>query len=315
VVGLVQKVYGDSYLHQELYRAERITELNQLGKLVSVVALSADSGVVGHYALERPELGQIAEEGEAMVHPEHRHHHLMEEMRGLLESEAHRLGLTGLFGQAVTNHVFTQRTVERYDLRLCGLSLGATPRSFHNMPKPLTQRMSLLLYFKYLRPPSKSVAYLPAHHQHIIKRIYDQFNLAVEYPEPAAPTGTGRITANFDSSLCEGMIRVEQIGAETAMELGRITRHMCLTASVETCFLELPLSQVGTPHLCHAAEQHGFFFSGIGPCFAADGDALRLQRLNVPLDTSQLQLESSFARELVSYVESERQRVARGRQS
>jgi hypothetical protein len=58
-------------------------------------------------------------------------------------------------------------------------------------------------------------------------------------------------------------------------------------------------------------EKDGFFFSGIGPDFAADGDALRLQYLTTELDVSLLQIEKPFARELARYVASERERTKR----
>src|SRR5262245_34460532 len=112
VAELVRCIYGDSYqmVHPEIYHPTQILRLNSTDELVSVVALDATGNVVGHYALERPEPSSIAEAGEAMVLPEHRHHQLMERMRAQLEEEAHRLSLAGIFGQAVTNHLFTQKS-------------------------------------------------------------------------------------------------------------------------------------------------------------------------------------------------------------
>src|SRR5262249_60364370 len=93
VVNCVRGVYGDSYLiHTELYHPEQIVKLNEVGSLVSVVARDGDGDVVGHYALERPDLqSAVAESGEAMVLPEHQHHRLLERMRVVLEEEARRL--------------------------------------------------------------------------------------------------------------------------------------------------------------------------------------------------------------------------------
>lgn len=317
VVECIRRVYGDSYVHPEVYDPGRILKLNESGELVSVVSLDGKGSVVGHYALERPGLGQIAEEGEALVLPEHRHQHLMEAMRELLETEARRLGLTGLFGQAVTNHLFTQKVHERYALWPCALSLGASPRSFHNMPEPLPQRMSLLVAFKYLQPPARIVSHVPAHHQAICARIYDQFQVPVDFCPKAPPwqggESQGQITVALDTRQQEAMIRVQRIGADTAAAVSHARQEACAKAQVEAVFLELPLAQPGTPDLCRSAEQDGFFFSGIGPRFAADGDALRLQWLNVDLDIALLQIENPFAKELVAYVGRERERVGKGR--
>src|SRR5262245_56967385 len=277
VTECVRRIYGAGYFHPELYDPDRIVRLNETEELVSVVAVDAGGRVVGHYALERPDLGPLAEEGEALVLPEHRHHRLMEAMHGLLEGEALRLGLTGVFGQAVTNHVFTQKVHERFGLVPRGLSLGALPRSFHNMPEPPPQRMSLLLGFKYLRPPPRAVAYAPPHHRATCARIYRQLGAPVELrePGPAEAEGPGRVEVTFAPELQAGLIRVRRAGEDTAAEVRRARRGLCEGSGAEAVFLELPLARAETPALCRSLERDGFFFSGIGPHFAADGDALR----------------------------------------
>ena len=237
----------------------------------------------------------------------------MEALRGLLEEEAHRLGLTGLFGQAVTNHVVTQKLMERFGLGVCGLSLAALPRSVHNLPEPLLQRMSLLLGFKYLRPPAPAVVYAPARHRAICARIYEQLRVPVEFREPHAAEGPGRVSVKEFATWQAASIEVDRVGAATAAEVCRVRRSLCATAAVEAVFLELPLAQPGTPELCRAVEQDGFFFSGIGPCFGTSGDVLRLQFLNVDLDIALLQLHGRFACELAGYVARERERVAKPR--
>ena len=105
-------------------------------------------------------------------------------------------------------------------------------------------------------------------------------------------------------------MRVQHQGPTTAAALRRVRRELAESSGAEAIFLELPLGEPGTPALCMAAEQEGFFFSGVGPCFAPGGDVLRLQYLNTPLDTERLQIASPFGGELCAYVEAERQRVA-----
>src|SRR5581483_3959174 len=258
---------------------------------------------------ERPGLGVVAEEGEAMVLPEHRHEHLMEGMRGLLGQEAHRLGLIGLFGQAVTNHVFTQRVHDRFGLRPCALSLGELPRTFHNMAEPLPQRMSLLIGFKYLRMPTQVVVHLPDHHRAMGSRIYDQFQVPVELQKPSAAEGLGQVVVDAVPEQQAATIRVLRVGADTAADISQARRKLSEKSNTEAIFLELPLAQSGTPQLCQAVERDGFFFSGIGPSFAADGDVLRLQWLGVTLDLALLQIENPLSKELLAYVASERERV------
>lgn len=303
--------YGDTYTVPEMYHPEKLIALNQKEELISVVALDEAGQVVGLLDLDRRDHTAVAECTDAMVLPEHRHHHLMEQLRAMLEQEAHRLGLTGTYGQAVTNHVFSQRAEEHFGSRLCGLILAAEPRTFRNLARDMPQRVSELLYFKYLRPPVKPPAYVPEHHQAICARIYGQFGLNLECREPKPATGPGEIRTRYLPQERWALIQVLRVGADTAAEVSRLRRQFWEHSKTDALYLDLPLNQPGTPELCRAVEAVGFFFSAIGPCFCEDGDALRLQWLNVTLDTSLLQIENPFGRELVAYINQERQRAGK----
>jgi hypothetical protein len=310
VVNCVRGVYGDSYLiHTELYHPEQIVKLNEVGSLISVVALDENGQVVAHYALERPDLKSVvAESGEAMVLPEHQHHHLLERMRVLLEAEAERLGLVGIFGRTVTNHLFSQMAVERFGELPCGVSLGRTPKTFRNMQETLPQRMSIVFYFKYLRQPKPIALHVPARHQDICRRIYDQFGVSVSLADSVQPTDNGQIEVDYHSELQRATIRVRRCGQDTSEEIRKLGRELC-DQGAEVIFLELPLSDSGTPEVGAGAEGNGFFFCGIGPSLLPEGDAIRMQCLSVKLDPSLLQIKNPFARELLSYVDNERRRV------
>lgn len=304
----VREIYGESYVHPELYDPEQLLRLNATGELVSVVALDRQDRVVGHYALERPGLPPIAEGGAAMVLPACRHHQLMERMRELLEAEAVRLELAGLFGHAVTNHIFTQRSDEHFGEHACAVSLGWSPRTFHNLPEPLPQRMSEILYFKFLRAPRATRVFLPARHQAICAEIYAQLSVAVEFAPPAPAAEQGTLQVDYRSDLQRAVIRVQRVGCDTVRQVGK-TLETLIPAGVEAVFVELPAAQPGTPETSEALAEQGLFFSGLGPCFAADGDALRLQWLRDPIDPSLLQIVSPFAQQLLTFAMQDRARV------
>jgi hypothetical protein len=312
IVECVRRIYGDSYVHPELYDAEAIRRLNAGGELVSVVALATGGQIVGHYGLERPNLGVIAETGEALVLPDHRHHQLMEWMRTLVEQSAGQLKLKGLFGNVVTNHVFSQRVVERFGERPCAIDLGWSPRTFHNTAAAMTQRLSEVVYFKYLDVPEQAVAYLPQRHRLMCLEIYEHLVATVELrPVPAEIErmhGCASIERRDD--LQRAIVRVQSVGQDSASALSDALESF-QHSGIEAVFLDLPLADPAAPILCEQAESLGFFFAGVCPHFAPSGDVLRLQWLNVELDESQIQLESPFARKLLDYVSAERRRVSR----
>ena len=67
----IYEAYGRSYPNPDLYIPERIERLNKEGRLHSIVCTSPAGEVVGHYALERPDLGAVGEAGQAVI--DHRH--------------------------------------------------------------------------------------------------------------------------------------------------------------------------------------------------------------------------------------------------
>ena len=312
VVRLVEGVYGDTYYPRDLYTPEQIVHLNESEKLVSVVALDSALQVIGHYALERPDLGAVAEASDAIVAMGYRHHHLFEEMRPLLREEGKRLGLTGLVSYAVTNHPFTQKAEDHFGSHPCGVALGLWPRSFHNMPAPLTQRMSFVIYFDYLSPATH-VVHVAAPHQEMISRIYQQYGISHELCEIAPRVETGDIVLEHEPEVQTGTIRVRRAGADTAASLRQACEKLCDGCGTKAVTLELPLGQPETAEVCRAAEEAGFFFSGLGPAFAADGDALLMQFLTEDIDLSLIEIENPFAKDLLAYVGRERERVQKAR--
>jgi anti-sigma regulatory factor (Ser/Thr protein kinase) len=309
---LVFRAYGYTYPIEDLYYPDRIVSLNEVGKLFSVVAESASGEIVGYCALKRPTPGPVAEVGQAVVNRAHRGRKLLERMHAVLEKEALKLGVTGLAAFSVTGHVFSQKSSESLGSKVCGLLLGLLPhtvvfRELRDEPPP--QRESCLLYFKYLKPPGMSRICAPERHHEILRRIYDQLEIPVEFKHPGPVDGAGLIEVHANSALGVGEIFVKQIGTETVAEVRQARRDLCDLAGAAAIYLQVPLSQSGAPELCHLVEQEGFFFSALYPGFAEDGDGLRMQYLNTQIDFSRLQLNHSRARELLRYVEQERARV------
>jgi hypothetical protein len=301
VTRLIELIYGNSYYPRDLYDPMQIVRLNSAGKLVSVLALNAAAEVVGHYALERPHLtAVVAEASDAVVRPDCRHHHLMEQMRLVLRQEAQRLGLVGLVGYPVTNHLFSQKADEHIGAHPCGVALGLWPNSFHNMPEALPQRMSFVIYFRYLRSP-EPVVHVATRHHPVCERICRQYGVPVQPCDPAPPTGAGDVTLEHEPEVQAGTIRVHRVGADSAAAVREARVKLCDGFGARALTLELPLAQPGTAEVCRAAEEDGFFFSGVGPAFAADGDALLLQFLADDLDLSLVQIENAFAMELLAY--------------
>lgn len=305
IPALVTAVNGPSYIHPEIYHPDQIVELNRSKRLLSVVALYGEAQVVGHCALERPRLELVPEIGEAMVLAEHRHHHLLDRMRDELEAEARGEGLFGIFGNAVTHHVFSQKSEERAGGVPIGLLMGASPAAAHRINLP--QRVTLLTYLKLLgeRPPM--TAYPPARHRELLGAIYQRCARPVTFGRPAEPgPGAGRIATHIDPAMGRGTLIVLEIGSGTAEQIGAARDDM---TEAEAVYAQIPLSNPAAASLCDNLERRGFFFGGIAPGEPARGDFILMEFLRAPLDPALIQADSAPARELLAYVSGERARA------
>jgi hypothetical protein len=233
-------------------------------------------------------------------------------MRVFLTEEAEKLGFQGIYSQPVTSHVYSQRVNERFGSRVAGITLGLVPRELRFKKiksEPLPQRETVMLYFKSLGEPRRAVIHAPGHHRKMLERLYTNLERSVTFEVGVPLAGPSRVSVHFHKGLEAGFIRFTRVGIDSPAEIRRALGDLTDLAGAEVVYLELPLAQAGTPELCSVAEELGFFFSGVGPCFAPDGDTLRLQYLNTELDIGRLQLYSPFAKELAAYIATERERV------
>jgi len=299
---LTERVNGPGYLHAELYHPDRLVRLNNSGELISTVAVHNDGAVVGHLALERPGLGPLAEAGEAMVLPEHQHHHLLERMKTFLDEEGRKIGLAGVFGNAVTFHVFSQRVEERDHSVPTSLMLAASPAHAHRIAGDYPQRVSLLSYFKYLGDAGGTVVHIPERHREIVSRMYELLGRKLQFGTPEAPSGSGTLAISYEPSIQRATIRVDEPGQDSVAQIDETRRRLIATTAVEAIYLELPLDDPMSAALCEEAERLGFFFSGIAPQAIDSGDRIRLQLCKSPIDLSILQIDGQFANELMAHI-------------
>lgn len=305
--------YGYSYKNEAFYRPEGLVDLVGTGRLISYVAVTESGEVAAHAGLLRPEPVPMAEMAVLVVSPAHRGRGLMGALTTALTEKANELGLFGIALNPVTSHAASQRQVLGFGAKPCGMDLAACPpRQFKAMglDKAAPQRESYLHCFMYLKPPPAAVAHVPAHHQEMAGRIYAQFDRALTLAGPDEGAAPGDYKVSFDRGLLKGSIRVVRAQARQWPEILRAAVDLLDIAGAEAVSLDLPLAQPATPLISELAEAAGFFFAGIWPHGAPDGDMLRLMRLAVPLDLEQVRIHPGFGRELFDYVGAEMQRAA-----
>ena len=323
VTQLIYRVYGYTYPRVDVYYPERLAHNIQTGTHLGVVAVAADGEIAGHAGIIRPNLGPLAELGLLAVAPLHRGQGLKQRLGERLQEEIRRLGLLGLYAEAVTVHTISQETCEAQGFHVAGIELLHAPIHFKKLEiiqhelgyqdntsgQGFQGETALVFYFTHLAAPETTRVCAPDRHREILAKIYGNLGLPVEYLEPGPLAGLGRLAVQYNQKYCAGFIQVNRIGTDTFPEIEQACRDLCDLAGAAVVFLDLPLAQGGTPELCDAAGSVGFFFSGVRPRFASDGDFLRLQYLNAPVAPERIHLASPFARELLDYILRDRARV------
>ena len=301
------KSHGYTFFDEHIYYPERIVELNREEHMISAVAVRGDATFMGHAALVRPHPGaRIAELTFVFVNVEYRGQGCMTRLCDFLFSPPRNDGLIGIYAYAVTNHVFTQKVMLKHGFNDCGLLLATSPATwkFKGMAE-ITQRISVILSYKYLIPPRPLTLYPPLHHRSMVEKLYRNIGAEHHYARPSTAITAAEEESKIETEIYPAEtcaeIAVLRPGPHIAREIHSLLRKLCLR-QIAAINLFLNLEDPATYRLTAELELLGFFFAGILPG-ASCGDALILQYLNnVELDYGKIQAHSDIARELLVYV-------------
>lgn len=313
-------VYGYSYV-ETVYFPERVRGLVEQGLLISHVAVTAEGDVIGHQGLkkEQPE-SRVANICMGIVDPRYRGRRLFERLKDMAFREARARGLTGLYGEAVTLHPYSQKANFATGGRETGMLLAYVPEGFtfkkiKDGEESALTRQTAVLFYNPLNPgPARSV-HAPARHRHMIQRIYDwaglERNLADAAPQArAALSPHAEITVEVARSFGQAVISVVAPGLDLAEQLRAQLEELKLSR-IDVIYVDLPLAHPATELLAEEIEACGFSFCGLYPEKHADGDLLRLHHLNnVRVDPARIITVTDMGRDLLDYVIAELKHTA-----
>jgi serine/threonine-protein kinase RsbW len=307
---IMYKTYGYTYPYEFVYYPEKIVALNASGAIYSAVAATDRGEIAGHCALrswsENPEIVEMVA---GMVRPEFRSLGCFAGITDFLIAHARSEGRLGIFGQAVTNHVYSQRSGHQAGLQDCAVFLGQIPLTadFKSLTGTSSQKISMVMGFKFLRPPPARILYPPEHHANMITTIYGDLGLEPQLKRNRMAAAAVKqkhavFHINLIGSLQFARISITCYGDDIITELKTKVKALCLK-KIEVIHLFLNLSDPLTALFGGQFESLGFFFAGVLPAGLPGGDALILQYLsNVPIDYGRIQLESDRAKQILTYI-------------
>lgn len=303
------KSHGYSFFDEHIYFPEKLVELNESGEMISAVAVTKDNIFMGHAAFlfQYPE-DKIAELTFVFVNVEFRGQGALNRLNEYLFSVPSKRELRGVYAYAVANHPFTQKAMVRYNINDCGILLATSPASwkFKGISDDTSQRISVVLAFRYLIAPTAKTLYLPKKHSEMIPKLYKNINCNVnEYIVPENNTielpDEGEMTVAINELESCGEIHIIKFGKNTVKEIRKATRKMCCD-NIACINLFLNLENQTTAFITEEIEKLGYFFAGILP-ESKIGEALILQYLNnIDFDYSKVIAYTDVAKEMLEYI-------------
>lgn len=303
------KTHGYTFFDDHIYYPERLVEMNRTSEMISAVAVTRDNIFMGHSALlyQYPE-DTIAELTFVFVNVEYRGQGALNRLVDYLFQVPKKRELRGIYAYAVTNHIFTQKSMIKFQINDCGLLLATSPASwkFKGISEGASQRISVALGFRYMMPPVPYNLFVPEHHKEMVAKLYQNLGASHNFMAPSAdsleydcPVSVINTGVNELEGCAE--IFIATYGSDIRLQLRKILQGFCVQ-QVSAINLFLKLKDPMTYWLTSEFEALGFFFAGILP-ESRIGDALVLQYLNnVDLDYSKILLVSDVAKELAAYI-------------
>lgn len=307
----IYDAYGRSYPNPDLYIPDRIERLNREGRLHSILCTASDGEVVGHFALERPDLGPIGESGQAVIDHRHRGHGLMGPMRAAVEAAGADLGLLGIWSQPTARHPVSQRMNLKFGSFPSALCLGTTPAaaslrggvSGQREDTSMPARHSCFLYWHPLTAEPPVVAYVPSAYAPLIERLYAVRGRIANVKTDAVgltPSGHSPVHTRFDNVRSVAWVTIDAVTTGSYDAILAAVDAMEKGAGAATIFIDLPIDDPGTADLSTNLLATGIRFAGIGPRFRKVDDArraedvLRLQHNPAPVDIEGLVVEGEI---------------------
>jgi len=270
-----------------VYDARYIIRQQEAGLMYRVVVVDACEKVVAHQALYRLEetYRGLYEAGHGMVLREYRGEGFNDVMLGYIARILiPAVGMEELWGESVTNHVFTQKSGIKVGGKEWGIELEVMPSDSYETEQSASGRVSTVVQSIVIRDKFHTV-FLPAPYEEILRKIYDtgkRKRQLVVSAEGLPEAGNTRCTETFIAGA--GVLRMTLLDAGPDADevfASIVKKYTAEGAVVHQVFLPMDQPWVGV--LTEILNRQGFFFSAIMPRWF-DADALLLQKLAQPTD-------------------------------
>ncbi len=312
LVALFHAVYGEQYPIRLFYDPAAIIEANREGIYISLVARAEGGKVVGvtHLFPSAP-FPHLYEAGVGLVLKECRNMGINKQLLHFLYEEfvPRTDAIHEVFGEAVCNHPYMQKSLASFDNISTAIQVGLMPAAAYAKEKSAEGRVSTINQFRSYRPRPHRV-FIPVRYEQELRRIY-----ACLACERDILVSTDRIPGD-QSSKAEmkifdfagvARISIPLPGEDMLSRLDELeAQARGRKAVVHQIRLDLSVPWVG--ETVERLRERGYFFGGLLPRWF-DSDGLLMQRLEDSVDFSSIVLALEEDHRLLSSIQEDFEQV------
>lgn len=313
LIDCVRRCYGDSYPNSLMYDAEQLKVAVENGLMHSIVARHQDGHIIGHCALTFDGANNTCPEaGKMIVDPDYRGHHIAELMAKKRIELAKELNLPGFWTECVTNHPYSQHEMITFGAKETGVLLGASPSTIHmeGLENFSDTRMSLLTLYLSIKDASHQI-YIPPHHADLVRQLASKINVQRTILHPLVDgIGKTQYLTEINQPIQTAHLKIQHIGEDFISSLSQELENLS-HQNLASIFLDLPINQESAARAHTELERMGFIWGSWIPNYSANGDILRLQKINQAINPVEIICARPEGEIIKSYVVSEWEKVAK----
>ena len=312
LIECIQRCYGDSYPIKIMYDKDKLTELIHSNLMHSVIAKNEAGQIIGHCALTFEGAHNTSPEaGRMFVDPAYRGHHVSEALAKKRLDMAKELSLIGLWAACVTNHPYSQDEMITMGGFETGALLSVSPPDvvMQGLQNFSDSRRSVITFYLPLEHNTQTI-YVPSQHADLMNHLSEQTQLKrVILDSESLGSGKTELVVDIHELNLSANIEIHHIGSDVIDALNK-ELHKLDPMDLAAVFLILPINQSAAAKACSELESIGFFWGAWIPNYSAQGDIIRLQKMNSPINTEEIICARAQGETLKKYVLSEWDRVS-----
>lgn len=312
VARLFYAVYGDAYPIDTYYIPERLSEENRLGNIRSAVARTAAGDVVAHVALYRssPPNRNLYEYGVGLTLPSYRPTMAFFRITQLIMELLGKDGIDGFYGEAVCNHIVTQKLSRQSGALETAVEPALMPAEAYQIENSAIGRVGCLVYSR-VDVDCRKKLFLPSAYLKELHFILDGLNLDRELQTTGVnlPSGSGRIDVQRFAGAGVARCMVATPGEDLPAQVEALAEELRREGYALVQFFV----NLGKPWANRIVEQlrsQGFSLGGLLPIWFGD-DGLLMQKHFVHPDFDNMKICSDRGRSLVEMIRRDWQQQSR----